>query len=256
MISINLAETIHSQFASEFEVHAIDSNKYAVETPFLFPDGDHCGMHIVVNEDGSWYITDDGTSMMRASYAGADLLSAGYNDRFRRIIGFYGITEKNGVLMMPGRESKYGDGVMAFTQACIDVVRISKMPKERSSSTKNKFSASIEKLINRHIPSSSISRRWHHEVHDPDKVYLVDFRLSLGTKPWFIYCANTPMHCLRAAVSCLHYKRKKLPFSSAAIYDPELEIPKTAKEPLEDAIDKPLIMSNGEVDDFLVSIKG
>ena len=130
MIVDNLTETIREQLASNIVVEPEDGNALSISMPFVFEDGDPCAFRLI-KTGRKWALDDEGGTIRRASFGGADLLVPGHIERLHKITGFYGLKEQQGVLSLPVVGKGFSDAIYSFTQACLEIVNLAKLPKER-----------------------------------------------------------------------------------------------------------------------------
>lgn len=238
MIAADIVHIIREQVAGDLAFSEIERDRLAVHTPFMYQDGDHCGFVFARDDStGDWRITDDGEILMHAEYSGA--MTAGRFDRLKKTAEFYGINEVDGELIMNiGSVDNLGTAFFRFSQACLDLVNVAKLPAERKSITPNKFRTKVADVIYDTVPSDLVTRKWHHPELDPNEVYHVDYRVAGIKSDLLVFAARNDKSCLRSAVSCLHYRQKSFPFIGIAIYEDESQLDPAWTVPLNEAVDK------------------
>lgn len=255
MISATITHRIREQLANRIEIESKDRDSCIINMPFVFDDGDPCGFMLTKGSDDTWYLSDKGVTARRASYIGADLLAPGHVERFRSIVGFYGMTEENGALLLPVRHDDFSDAIFTFTQACLEMVNLAKMPKERSETVKTDFSKRLAKLVESAIPENHRVAHWHHPTLDPEHVYPVDYWIKGKSRDLYLFGVSNPMHAARATIACYHYKRSKADFKSVAIYDHEEKLSPRDTVPLNEIVDKrfPRVNERRSIQEYLTT---
>ena len=130
MIALDLASALRKQIAQSVRVDAVSDDRIEISTPYTYPDGDHYGF-VAMRDGSNWQLSDEGDVLTKASYSGVDLLAKGHRERLSRTIEFYGLKESDGQLTYDIPEDGFGDGFFAFTQACLDINRLTKLAPER-----------------------------------------------------------------------------------------------------------------------------
>lgn len=232
-----IAALMRRQITERLQIEEEDQERIAVYTPFMYQDGDHCSFVAVRDAARScWYLTDEGEVLTHASYSGVNLLANDRVSRFRETTKFYGVTERRGELILPVENEAFGDAVFSFTQACLDIVELTKLPAERKIRVPDDFRSTLRRLITTTIPHGEVEERWYDERTDPERVYPVDLRIRGKSQPLYVYEVTTDRHCLTSAVSCLHHKLAQSDFIGIAIFDEEEAIRRIARIPLVEAV--------------------
>ena len=132
MVATDIVALISGQVASEVGLEPESTNRIAVYTPFVYPDGDHCSFAAVRGPGAdTWRLTDEGDVLIHAGYSGVDLKSEPRLARFQAATRFYGVMESNGELSFAVEESQFGDAIFGFSQACLEIIGLTKLPVER-----------------------------------------------------------------------------------------------------------------------------
>ena len=72
---------------------------------------------------------------MHAGYSGINLLAKDRVSHFRQTTKFYGLKERRGELVLPVEGHEFGaHPLFSFSQACLDIVQLTKLPPERKES--------------------------------------------------------------------------------------------------------------------------
>ncbi len=238
MIAIEPAQKVRDAIAENIGVKEVGEGVYIVDVPWSFPDGDQCRVFVSKSDDGNWTVTDGGSSVMRASYAGeVDVLGRGYVERFRQIAMVYGLREDEGELLAE-KCPNIGDAVFAVSQASIDVVHLARLPKERSPQQKSRFAEKLSNLIGSHVSADHFQHNWTDDAHDADHFYPVTYRIEPSRgKEVLLWGVRTSMSCNRALASCLFHKLHRS-FRGTAIYANKSDLPQTDVERLDQQVER------------------
>lgn len=252
MIASNLTDTIREQLSSAVTIMSSSGGEVAISMPFSFDDGDPYDFKLLQTQAGEWLLHDSGHTVRRASYQGADLTAEGHVERFRQIVGFYGLKETQGDLSMPVDLESIGASLYAFTQACLESVTLARMPKERTAEAKPNFAKRFAKLIESVVPHDRLQPHWHDPQLDPERVYVADYRIRGRKRDWHLFGIPTAYAGLGATVTCMHYKQMG-DFNCLAVYDHEERLPTRVTIPLNATVDRrfPRISERSIIRDFL-----
>ena len=238
MIAIDLEQTVRNQIAADLQLTLVAPDRLDVSTPFMYHDGDHCAFTLMRDlRYGEWVLTDEGEVLMHASYSGTNPLGRGREERLWRTLQFYGLTEVDGSLVLPiTSPNKFGEAVFAFTQACLDSMHLSRLPAERRQARPTDFRRKLRRLIGPVASATHVETNWHHPTYDPHGVYKVDFLVHARSREIAVFGITSEKTCLKAAITCLHYKQLAFPFDAVAIYNNEEELPVSTTTPLNEAV--------------------
>jgi len=253
MIAIDLANLVRDRIASDIVVDRIDDNHVVVYMPFTFDDGDQCSIFLERDDNSKWHLSDDGDAFKRASELGMDFAKASNKDRLEKLIEFYGVVENEGSLDLLSDEAGLGDSVFVLTQTCLEAAWLAKTPKKREKKQKQNFSRKFESLVARAVPDLEIEFNWHDETHDEKGRYPVDCRVLGSKKQLFLFGASNPYACMRATITCQHYRITGAEFHAVAIYDHEETLSKKPADQLNGVVDKrfPRIQENKPIEAYI-----
>jgi hypothetical protein len=134
MVSSDIVTLLRRQIADGLQIEQEGRERVAVYTPFMYQDGDHCSFAVVRDAArAGWYLTDEGEVLAHASYSGVNLLARDRVSRFRDTTRFYGVREHRGELTLAVQNEAFGEAIFSFTQACLDIVQLTKLPPEKKS---------------------------------------------------------------------------------------------------------------------------
>ncbi len=148
---------------------------------------------------------------------GVDLLGPGRAERFRVVADFYGVKERSGELRMQATTDDLGDAVFVFTQACIELARLSELPRESSRRTRA-FTVKFRKVVEKSLDDERLEKHWHDPKRDPQGIYVADYRFAEDGLDWLIFGAGSAAKCWKASSTVQHYKFKELQFKTVFAY--------------------------------------
>ena len=253
MIAFDLANLIRDRIASDIAVDSIDKNHAVIYMPFVFDDGDQCSIFLERDEKNTWNLSDDGDVFKRASEIGMNFNKDNNKERLQKLTDFYGVEQNNGALELLADEASLGDSIFTLTQTCLEATWLAKTPKKREQKPKRDFSSKFEKLVSRAIPKLGLKFNWHDNIHDEKGYYPVDCRIPGGGKQLFLFGVPNPLACMRATITCQHYRIAGAEFHAVAIYDHEENLPKKPADQLNDVVDKrfPRIQENKQIESYI-----
>lgn len=232
----NIIDSIRSQVAADIRLSPT-ADRLRIGTPLTFDDGDACSFFLI-QQGEQLVLSDLGDIFTRADYQETDLRASGHRARFDRLLDFYGMREDSGQLVMAVAPDKMGGAIFSFAQASLELVRLARTPADRKKRAERKFRAKVGKLVRSLIPANKLDENWYDREEDPNKYYPVDYRIHGTTADWWVFGVGTSTKCLKATVTCQHYRLLKRKFRGVAIYKNEDELPKSATAPLDEIVER------------------
>jgi Domain of unknown function DUF1828 len=238
MISINLAEHVRELIAADIDVQGIDNDNVVVYMPFIYDDGDQFTVNISRAAHNKWTLSDEGDALKRAGELGFDYRREENADRLRKLIEFYGISGTNGELNLKTDDHGLVKSLFTLTQTCLETSWLAKTPRLSERTEKENFPLKFERLVRKAIPSSEFKQDWHDVKHDPKRIYPVDIHIPGKRKQLFLFGIAHQAACMRATITCQHYRIAGADFEAVAIYDHEEQITKRYSDQLNEVVDK------------------
>ncbi len=197
-------------------------NRFRVFTPFLFDDGDHLSI-VLKKSNGGWALTDEGHTFMHLTYDldEKDLQSGTRQRVISSALSSFRVEDRNGELLLPIREERYGDALYSFAQALLKVTDVSFLSRERVVST---FMEDFRSLLGSAVPRERIAFDWHHPDHDPQGMYPVDCRINGMAQPLFIYAVQNDDRARDATISLLQFEKWGVVNRSVGIFAEQEDI--------------------------------
>src|ERR1035437_1349870 len=159
--------------------------RFLVTTPFRFEDGDHFA--IALKREGErWILSDEASTLMHLSYWLDDkaLESGNRREIVNSSLSGFSVENRNGELVIPVLENRFGDALFNFVQALTKVTDISFLSREIVRST---FLEDFRAFMKKNVPQDRLEFDWRDEQHDQTGKYLVDCRVNSMKRPLLVY---------------------------------------------------------------------
>src|SRR5579864_1291108 len=204
---MNLAsvkDDFKSRVCEQIDIEQEGEARFFVTTPFRFGDGDHYVI-VLKKEADQWILTDEAHTLMHLSYWMDDkvLEEEAISNRKEIMdssLSSYFVQNRGGELVIPVKESRFGDALFNFVQALTKVSDISYLSKERVRST---FLEDLMEFIKKNVDNTRLAFNWKDEDRDPKGNYTVDCRINGMPRPLFVYGVPSDTKANLAALSLL-----------------------------------------------------
>lgn len=196
--------------------------RFRVVTPFRFEDGDHFG--IVLKQDGDqWILTDEANTLMHLSYwlDEENLESGNRQAIIQGSLSGFSVENRNGELIIPVSEGRYGDALFNFVQALTKVTDVSFLSREIVKST---FLEDFKAFLQSNVPSERLTFNWTEPERDPKGLYRVDCRINRMKRPLFVYALPNENKVRDATINLRAFEQWGLEFRSLGIFEEQEEI--------------------------------
>ena len=141
-----LEEAFREKVSAKVRLVAEGVDRYRVFTPFLFEDGDHFA--IVLRKEGArWVFTDEAHTYMHLTYDidEKDLHRGTRQKIIANSLSTFQIEDRDGELVLPVPENRYGDALYTFVQALLKISDVSYLSRQQvRSSIHGGFSGASE----------------------------------------------------------------------------------------------------------------
>ena len=147
----------------------------------------------------------------------------------------YSVENRNGELVIPVVEDRFGDALFNLIQALTKVTDISFLSREIVRST---FMEDLKDFLQRNVDETRLEFDWKDEERDPKGNYIVDFRINGMKRPLFIYGLPGEEKASLATINLLTFEKWKIPFRSLGIFEDQESMPPKPLARFTDAVEK------------------
>lgn len=235
----------------DLEPEGID--RFVILTPFRFEDGDY--YDIALKREGDrWIITDEASTLMHLSYWLDDkvLESGNRRDIVASALSMFSVENRNGELIIPVTEERFGDALFNFLQALTKVTDVSYLSREIVRST---FLEDFRQFMRENVPHDRLEFDWHDQLHDPARLYPVDCRVNSMKRPIFAFALQSEEKVQISHINLLTFEKWGIPFHSLAVYENMEALPSKPIARFTDVVEKAYSSLEGNRERISVYLK-
>ncbi len=220
-----IAESLKSAVCDAVTVTPTGRGRYVVHVPFTFPDGDHLVV-LLKEQDGAFALSDEGHTYMHLSYEVPDYERGNRRAIIDKVLNSYGVEDRDGELLLPVQDDRYGDALFSYVQALMRVQDVSFLTRERVRST---FLEDFRELLGERATEHgyALDFDYAHPLHDPDHLYPIPARLdgsALPTGPVFLFPVSNDEQCSYATIALYRWEGWGERFRSIAVFRDQTQI--------------------------------
>ena len=215
-------EEFRGRICEQIDLEQEGENRFRVVTPFRFEDGDHFSIFLKRERD-EWILSDEASTLMHLSYwlDEKDLESGNRHEIIEGSLSAFLVENREGELVIPVSEERFGDALFNFVQAIAKVTDVSFLSREVVRST---FLEDFRAFLRSQVKESRLSFDWTDTRHDPKGMYPVDCRINGMTRPLFVYALPGEAKVRDATIYLLTFEQWQIPFQSLAIFEEQEKI--------------------------------
>jgi hypothetical protein len=234
----SIQEDFKKTVCAQIELKPQGTDRFLVKTPFRFEDGDHFVIALKRESDG-WILTDEANTIMHLSYwMDTDVIESGNRKEIvDSSLSTFSVENRDGELVIPVTDERFGDALFNFVQALTKVTDISFLSRERVRST---FMEDLRVFLKSKVPEQRLQLNWQDEKRDPAGKYTVDFRINHMKRPLFIYGVPGEDKMRDATISLLTFERWGLKNQSLGVFEDQMSLPRKPLARFTDVVGKTL----------------
>lgn len=231
-----IREEFKNRVSEQIDLEPEGEGRFSVATPFRFEDGDH--FVIALKQEGDhWILTDEASTLMHLSYWMDDkVLDTGKRQELvNNSLSMFSVENREGELVIPVTEGRFGDALFNFIQALSKVSDTSFLSREVVRST---FMDDLREFLKKNVDPTRLLFDWNDADRDPKGKYIVDCRINGIKRPVFVYGLPSEEKVNVATISLLMFEKWGIPFQSLGVYEEQEEIKPKAVARFSDAVEK------------------
>lgn len=232
----SVRDEFKSRVSEQIDLEPEGEGRFLVLTPFRFEDGDHFVIALKW-ENERWILTDEASTLMHLSYWLDDkaLESGNRREIIDNSLSSYSVENREGELIIPVVEGRFGDALFNFIQALTKVTDVSFLSRERVQST---FLEDFREFLKANVQPERLEFDWTDRVNDPKGIYVVDARINHMKRPLFVYALPNNEKVSVATIALLTFEKWHIPFRSLAIFEDQTSIAPKPLARFSDVADK------------------
>jgi hypothetical protein len=204
------------KICKEIDLRSEGLNRFIVQTPFTFDDGDHLKIILKKDEKKKWTLTDEGHTFMHLTYEKIDLDTKTRQQIIEKSLTSYNVKNCDGELKLPIDNGHYGDSLYSFIQGLLHISDVSYLKREQ---IKSAFMEEFNTFVSTKLPEETIKLDYCHPEHDPNGLYPVDCYIESKPKPIFLFAILNDDRCRDATIAILQYEKFGINFKAAAVFE-------------------------------------
>ena len=217
-----IEQDFRAKVAQQVGLVAEGVDRFRVDTPFRFGDGDHFAI-VLKREAGGWLLSDEAHTYMHLTYDidEKELQRGSRQKIIADALSTFSVEERGGELILPIPDEQFGDALFSYVQALLRIADVSLLSRERVRST---FVEDVRALLSAVASPERLSFDWHEPELDPQANYTVDYRINGRPRPLFIHALPSDGKTRDATISLLQFEKWQIPFQAVGIFEDQERI--------------------------------
>ncbi len=218
----SIKEEFRDRICEQIDLQPQGQERFLVKTPFRFEDGDHF-IITLKRDNGGWILSDEANTIMHLSYwLDTDAIASGNRKQIvDSSLATFSVENRDGELVIPVVDDRFGDALFNFVQALTKVTDISFLSREVVRST---FMEDLTAFLKSKIPPNRLEFDWRDNQKDPTGKYTADFRINHMKRPIFLYGVPGEDKMRDAQISLLTFEKWGLKFQSVVVFEDLLSL--------------------------------
>jgi hypothetical protein len=213
----NIERDFKRKVCEQLSISSEGMDRYVVNIPLTFEDGDRLSI-VLRKEPEGWILSDEGHTFMQLTYdlEESDLQDGSRKEIIDRTLLASRLRNRQGELILPIEDERFGDSVYSFVQALIKIDDVRYLSRERVRST---FFEDFKRFVDRATPPGRRTYKWHDAARDPKGHYEADYRLNGAKTPLFIFALDSDVKVRDATISLGQFERWGMEFDSLGVFE-------------------------------------
>lgn len=219
-------ELLCARLCAQVRVRERRQDVYLLETPFIFPDGDHYSIYVRETSTGGLLLTDGGDTFMHLSYENdVDAFRRGARARLlEQILGETGLRETDGEFFLETSPERLADAVFRFGQGLTKVYDLVFLNRARVSST---FYEDLYEFLSTVVSEEKIIRDFVDTRMETPEDYPIDYFIrGKSGDPLFIFGVPNRDKARLTTITLERLLRYEATFDSILVFADQQDIPR------------------------------
>lgn len=225
-IDINiLQETLCRAMCGAVSIREKTQELLAVQTPFLFPDGDQYQLYIKILPGGILRLTDMGHTLMHLSYEhDIDKFREGTRGAlFEKIKSQTSVAEREGALFIDTTPEQLATDIFRIGQAITEIFDLTFLKRSRAEST---FYEDLTESIYRIVPAEKVTTDYLYEEMENASDYPIDYKIDGRDEQIFLFGIPNPDKAKTVTIILEHLLRAQAKFDSILVFADQKSLPR------------------------------